>query len=78
MILTEEIIQTLPMLTEEEEKKLTSYDDFVKYVVEGVERDLEDLDENGRVKTIIGSDYISLEEARRLLHDMVDKEYALP
>ena len=34
--------------------------------------------ENGRVKTIIGSDYISLEEARRLLHDMVDKEYALP
>ena len=76
MILTEEIIQTLPMLTEEEEKKLTSYDDFVKYVVEGVERDLEDLDENGRVKTIIGSDYISLEEARRLLHDMVDKEYA--
>lgn len=47
MILTEEIIQTLPILTEEEEKKLTSYDDFVKYVVEGVERDLEDLDENG-------------------------------
>ena len=34
--------------------------------------------ENGRVKTIIGSDYISLEEARRLLHDMVDKEYDLP
>ena len=33
---------------------------------------------NGRVKTIIGSDYISLEEARRSLHDMVDKEYALP
>ena len=34
--------------------------------------------ENGRVKTIIGSDYISLEEARRLLHEIIDKEYDLP
>ena len=34
--------------------------------------------ENGKVKTIVDSDYLTLEESRQLLHEMITKEYALP
>lgn len=34
--------------------------------------------ENGQVRTIINSEYLTLEEARQLLHDMIEKEYSLP
>ena len=34
--------------------------------------------ENGEVKMQISSDTIDLEEARQLLHEMVDLEYSLP
>ena len=34
--------------------------------------------ENGMVKPIINTEVMDLEEARNLLHDMIEKEYALP
>jgi len=34
--------------------------------------------ENGEVKMHLSSDTIDLEEARQLLHEMVDLEYSLP
>jgi hypothetical protein len=34
--------------------------------------------ENGEVKPIINTKSMGLEEARNLLHDMIEKEYALP
>jgi len=34
--------------------------------------------ENGEVKTLLFTETIDLEEARRLLHDMIDLEYSLP
>lgn len=34
--------------------------------------------ENGKVKTIVESDYLTLEESRQLLHEMIAKVYALP
>ena len=34
--------------------------------------------ENGEVKTLLFTETISPEEARRLLHDMIDLEYSLP
>ena len=34
--------------------------------------------ENGEVKPIIMTETLSLEEARQLLHNMIEKEYALP
>ena len=33
--------------------------------------------ENGEVKPIINTEVMGLEEARSLLHDMIEKEYAL-
>jgi hypothetical protein len=33
--------------------------------------------ENGEVKSIINTEVMGLEEARNLLHDMIEKEYAL-
>ena len=34
--------------------------------------------ENGQVRTIIDSEYLTLEESCRLLHEIIDKEYDLP
>lgn len=33
--------------------------------------------ENGEVKPIINTEFMGLEEARNLLHDMIEKEYVL-
>lgn len=34
--------------------------------------------ENGQVRTIIDSEYLTLEESCRLLHEIINKEYDLP
>lgn len=48
-VITEEIINDLPLLTEEEEKKCCSHEEFVQTVLEGVKKALADLDEDGNL-----------------------------
>ena len=61
---------------------VVSLDDWLQKQVEMLVREVcqpnRVIIENGEVKMYVSTDTLELEEARRLLHEMVDLEYSLP